>query len=349
MRVGTVPIKPNQNVSSVGCRRQRPVPEPTFAPMQEIMRAAAASADRLLGRTINGAYRIDRLLARGGMGNIYEAAEVHRNQRVALKVMSPELAADEEALALFFREAEVTRWLVHPHIVRAFDFGITRNGEPYLVMELLQGEDLDQRLRREGRLSSRQTLRVIKQTAAALAATHAKGIIHRDLKPANIFLQMAGGHPDRVKVLDFGISTVFGASEHIRPAFLMGTPRYMAPEQALGQTESIDARTDQWALACIAWEALCGHTPFVADTIPCLLFQVVHEAPPVLPSAPTGFSPKLEGVLRQALSKRQEDRYQSVLEFAQAMEDAMEEPASGWSGSLATCRTRCPTVPRLAS
>ncbi len=313
------------------------------------MRAAAANADRLLGSTINGAYRIDRLLARGGMGNVYEAAEVHLNQPVALKVMSPELAADDEALALFLREAEVTRWLVHPHIVRALDFGITGSGEPYLVMELLQGEDLDQRLRREGRLSPRETLHVIKQTAAALAATHAKGIIHQDLKPANIVLQTTGRQADRVKVLDFGISTVFGANEHIRPAFLMGTPRYMAPEQALGQIESIDARTDQWALACIAWEALSGHTPFVADTIPCLLFQVVHEAPPALPSPPTGFSPKLEGVLRQALSKRKEDRYESVLAFAQAMEEAIEEPASGWSGSPGARRERCPTVPRLAS
>jgi serine/threonine-protein kinase len=283
------------------------------------------------------------------MGNVYEAAQVQLDQRVALKVMSPELAADEEALALFFREAEVTRWLVHPHIVRALDFGITRSGEPYLVMELLQGEDLDQRLRREGRLSARQTLHVIQQTAAALAATHAQGIIHRDLKPANIFLQADGGQADRVKVLDFGISTVFGANEHIRPAFLIGTPRYMAPEQALGQVEGIDARTDQWALACIAWETLCGHPPFVADTIPCLLFQVVHEAPPALPSGPTGFSPKLEGVLRQALSKRKEDRYRSVLAFAQAMEEAMAEPAPGWRGPVGARRGRCPTVPRLAS
>ncbi len=302
------------------------------APTAEVMGADTVGSDPLLGQTINGAYRIDRLLEHGGMGDVYEADGLRLNKRVALKVMLRDLATDEEAFARFRREAEVTSWLAHPHVVQALDFGIICSGEPYMVMELLQGEDLDHRLRRIGRLTSRKTLHVIKQTAEALAATHAKGIIHRDLKPANIFLQMLPGEADHVKVLDFGISTVHNGSEPLtRSEALMGTPHYMAPEQALGQVDNIDERTDQWALACIAWEALSGRTPFVADTIPCLLFQVVHEAPPALYAMPTGVSPKLEMVLRQALSKRKEDRFTSVVAFAQALEEAMNTGGAAWN------------------
>ncbi len=282
------------------------------------------SSDPLLGQTFNDAYRIDRLLGRGGMGTVYEAAGLRLDERVALKVMSQELVADREAVALFRREAEVTSWLCHPLIVQTFESGVTRTGEPYLVMELLQGEDLDHRLRRAGRLSCWETLRVIKQTAAALAASHAQGIVHLDLKPANIFLQQRAYEADHVKVLDFGISTVHGTDEPLSGdgAFL-GTPHYMAPEQALGLVDAIDERTDQWALACIAWEALSGRTPFCADTIPYLLFQVVYEAPPALVSASAGVSRKLEMVLRRALSKRKEDRFGNVALFAQALEEAM--------------------------
>jgi len=306
------------------------------------MGPAAVGADPLLGKTINGLYRIERLLGQGGMGNVYEAAGLHFNQQVALKVMSRELALDKKAVALFRREAQVTTWLAHlPHVVQAFDFGVMHTGQPYLVMEFLQGEDLDHRLRRAGRLPAGIALRVIKQTAAALAATHAKGVIHQDLKPANIFLRDATGDADYVKVLDFGISKVCSTSGLVtqsEPA--MGTPHYMSPEQALGQFESVDERTDQWALACVAWEALAGRPPFFGSTIQSLLFQVVYESPSAL--VPSGLSPKLENVLLRALSKRKEARFDSILAFAEAVEEAMGARERSWTETAEEAAPLCP-------
>ena len=139
----------------------------------------------LVGIVLEGAYRIVRLVGEGGMGAVYEGQQLRLGKRVAIKVMARELAANPEAMARFRREAEVTSGIGHPHIVQVFDFGAMPTGESFLVMEYLEGEDLDHRIRRDGRLSPASTLRITKQVAAALAATHAKGIVHRDLKPAN--------------------------------------------------------------------------------------------------------------------------------------------------------------------
>jgi len=278
-------------------------------------------ADSLLGQVINRAYRIDRLVGRGGMGNVYDAVQLCLNRHVALKIMSRDFSANREAFALFRREAEVTSALGHPHIVQVFDFGVTSAGAPYMVLELLEGEDLDRRVRRCGQLPFRQTLHVIKQVAAALAATHAKGVVHQDLKPANIFLQNVAGESSFVKVLDFGISKVRDASPQLAgSSVLMGTPHYMSPEQALGQDDHIDERTDQWALACMTWELLSGHAPFAGENVQTLLFQVVHGEPAPLPSMLTSFCPELERVLRRALSKHKEARFRNVIEFVQALE-----------------------------
>ncbi len=312
----------------------------TPTPARDVPRADPA--DPLLGQTINGAYRIDRLLGQGGMGNVYEAAELHCNKRVALKAMHHALATDKEAVALFRREAEVTIQLDHPHIVHAFDFGVMHTGQPYLVMEFLEGEDLDSRLRRAGRLSSRTALRVIKQTAAALAAIHAKGVVHRDLKPANIFLCDAACKVDYVKVIDFGVNKACRASElAAQPEPIMGTPHYMSPEQALGQVDTVDERTDQWALACIAWEALSGRTAFAANSIQSLLFQVVYEAPAALCLA-RGLAPRLESVLLRALCKKKEGRFDSVLAFAQALEEAVKAREHPWAFAVEETATPCP-------
>ncbi len=318
------------------------MPAETDTPAVAILGADATDADPLLGQTINDTYRVNRLLGQGGMGNVYEAADLRFNKRVALKAMHRELVRDKRAVALFRREAEVTSRLAHPHIVQAFDFGVMHTGQLYLVMEFLQGEDLDKRLRRAGRLSSTIALRVIKQTAAALAATHAKGIIHRDIKPANIFLCDAPGEADYVKVIDFGVNKACRASElQTQPDPVLGTPHYMSPEQALGQVDTIDERTDQWALACIAWEALSGRTPFVAKTIQSLLLQVVYEAPPALRLA-CGLAPRLERVLLRALCKRKEERFESVLAFAEALEDAVNTREHPWTLAAEETVTPCP-------
>ncbi len=276
------------------------------------------------GALLEGAYRVFRVVGEGGMGTVYEGLQLRLNKRVAIKVMSRELAANPEALARFRREAEVTSSIGHPHIVHVTDFGSTPTGEPYMVMEFLDGEDLEGRLRRVGRLPTTSALHVVKQVASALTATHEQGIVHRDLKPANIYLLNVAGEVDFVKVVDFGISKVRAAVTRLTQAsVVMGSPQYMSPEQALGRVDEIDLRTDEWALASITWEMLSGRCPFAGEDVASLLYQVVHESPPALAAAVPGLHPEVEDVLRVALAKDREDRFASIGAFTRALESAI--------------------------
>jgi serine/threonine-protein kinase len=279
--------------------------------------------DTRLGTVLEGAYRITRLIGEGGMGAVYEAIQLRLNKRVAIKLMARSLTANQDALARFRREAEITSRLGHPHLVNVVDFGQSEAGEPYLVMEFLEGEDLDQRLGRRGSLSIDLAVHITKQTASALAAAHAQGIVHRDLKPANVFLLNVPGELEFVKVLDFGISKVKAAGVKLtKAAVALGTPNYMSPEQAAGRTDEIDHPVDQWALACITWEMLCGHTPFVADDITALFYQVMNLQPQSLLLRVPGLAPEAEVVLLRALAKSPKDRFASIREFAHAFETA---------------------------
>jgi serine/threonine protein kinase len=225
--------------------------------------------DALIGSVLDSVYRITGVLGAGQMGVVYEAKHIRLGNRVAVKLMARDLAANSLALARFRREAEITGQLGHPHIVRVFDFGTAPSGEPFLVMEFLEGEDLEERLRRVSPLPIATVLQIVKQTASALAATHARGIVHRDLKPANVFLQQVEGEPDFVKVVDFGVSKARAATLKLTQSVsIVGTPYYMAPEQASGRHEEVDHRADQWALACIAYEMVAGVPPFQGDDLP---------------------------------------------------------------------------------
>jgi eukaryotic-like serine/threonine-protein kinase len=283
--------------------------------------------DALVGSVLEGAYRITRLIGQGGMGAVYEAVQLRLNKRVAVKLMARDLAANREALARFHREAEITSHLGHPHLVTVMDFGQAESGEPYLVMEYLEGEDLEHRLRRVGHMPVETAVHVVRQVASALGAAHDQGVVHRDLKPGNVFLLQIPGEPDFVKVLDFGISKMKAARTQLTNASaVMGTPNYMSPEQATGMVDEIDHRTDQWALACIAWEMLLGRGPFVADEVAALLYQIINLDPhPLAPRVP-GLPPTVETVLRRALSKRPADRFPSIREFS----GAFEAVAAGW-------------------
>jgi serine/threonine protein kinase len=286
-------------------------------------------AHALVGTVLDGSYRIEGLLGEGGMGAVYAATHLRLEKRVAVKVMARELTANPEALARFRREALVTSGLGHPHIVQVFDFSTTPTGEPFLVMEFLDGEDLDHRLRRVGRLPAADVVRMVKQVASALMTTHNKGIVHRDLKPANIYLLEVAGETDFVKVLDLGISKVRSASTKLtRTSSIMGTPNYMSPEQAKGNTEAIDERTDQWALACIAWECLSGQGPFVGENVPSILFQIVHEPPPSLLPQVADLYPQVEAVLLRGLAKNKNDRFAKVDDFATELEAAVTDSAA---------------------
>jgi serine/threonine protein kinase len=265
-----------------------------------------------------------RELDAGGMGKVYEAEHVRLNRRLAVKIMAGHLAQDPNALARFHREAEIISQLEHPHIVQVVDFDTTPEGQPFLVMEYLRGISLEARLQRERMLPISQALKIATQAAAGLSAAHAVEVVHRDLKPANVFLVDGGasGWPDQVfiKLLDFGISKRAGHSRGLTGEFdILGTPDYMAPEQALGKTAAVDHRGDQFALAVITYEMLTGVLPFAADEVMEVLQRVIRDTP----SAPSAHRPELprdvDAVILQALSKRPEDRFVNIAEFAEAL------------------------------
>jgi serine/threonine-protein kinase len=277
----------------------------------------------LAGTVLEGAYRLVRLKGEGGMGAVYEAIQLRLNKRVAVKLMARELASNQEALARFHREAEITSQLGHPHLVNVIDFGTAESGEPYLVMEYLEGEDLEHRLPKAGSLTIEAVVIITKQVASALGAAHAKDVVHRDLKPANIFLMQVPGEPEFVKVLDFGISKVKAARAKLtRATAVIGTPNYMSPEQAAGRVDETDHRADQWALACIVWEMLAGRTPFLADDVSPLFYQITNLPPEPLSKYVPDVPGEVEAVLLRALSKKPADRYPSIRDFSRAFEEA---------------------------
>ena len=310
-------------------------------------------ATNLAGTVLEGAYRLVRLMGEGGMGAVYEAMQLRLNKRVAVKLMARELAQNQEALARFHREAEITSQLGHPHLVNVVDFGLAETGEPYLVMEYLDGEDLEHRLLAEGCLPIEAAVHITKQVASALGAAHARDIVHRDLKPANIFLVRVPGELDFVKVLDFGISKVKAARAKLtRATAVIGTPNYMSPEQAAGRVDETDHRADQWALACIVWEMLAGRTPFVADDPSPLFYQITTLDPPSLSQLVPDLPLEVEGVLRRALAKKPAERFPTIRDFSRAFEEAglgrpadLDADAGDWRRSLGRADEQRPSRP----
>jgi len=280
---------------------------------------------QLIGQVLHDTYRVERLLGEGGMGAVYEASHLRLARRFAVKVLFPAVASNPEALARFKREATITSELHHPHIVEVIDFYHMSDGTPYLVMELLEGQDLATRIQRTGRLELLEVASILRQAASGLQAAHQHGIVHRDLKPQNIFLCRRGERDNFVKVVDFGISKVLGSqSAMTRTGALMGTPFYMAPEQAEQRASEVDLRTDVYAMGVILHEMLAGQVPFSADSIPSLLYLIVHKDPPALQSLRPDVPESIERVIQKAMRKRPDDRYQSMgvlsREFISALE-----------------------------
>jgi serine/threonine-protein kinase len=274
-------------------------------------------ADALL----DGTYQLAGILGVGGFGAVYEATHARLGGRVAVKVLREDVAQHTVLVARFHREAEITARLRHPNIVQVLDFNTTAAGLPYLVMELLEGEDLGRVFRRRRVLPVNDVLDIIDQVAAGLMAAHETGVVHRDLKPENVFLARLPGE-DRVvaKIVDFGISKVHEATTMLTAAAaVMGTPSFMAPEQAKGLHTQIDPRTDQFALAAIAYEALTGTRAFKGDSADAILYQVVHEQPASLRTMRPELSSAVEAVVFRGLSKRREHRFPDVRAFAQAL------------------------------
>jgi serine/threonine-protein kinase len=280
----------------------------------------------LVGSVLQGTYRIERLLGRGGMGLVYEASHQRLARRFAVKFLFPHVAARPEAVARFQREAQVSSSIGNPHILDVVDFNHTDAGTPYIVMELLPGEDLACVLQRQGKLEPRQATSIFQQTAHALGAAHDKGIVHRDLKPGNIFLCPREGEERHfVKVVDFGISKILDAKTALtRSDSIIGTPFYMAPEQAEEMGDSVGPHTDVFALGVIVYEMLAGRPPLTAETIPSMLYKLVHEQPPTLRTLQPQIPEPLDEVIGHAMRKAPEERYRSMAAFWQAFAAALE-------------------------
>jgi serine/threonine-protein kinase len=281
---------------------------------EELERALQAGGmGRYTEQTV-GAYKLGALLGRGGMGEVYAAQALDSGQDAAVKLLQPAAMREPGQLRRFLRELQVAKRIHSPHIVKVFDVADESAPLPFIAMELLEGDDLSRILREVGRLNPTEVAELVRQVAVGIEAAHAEGVVHRDLKPQNVFRVEVAGKP-LWKVLDFGVSKVDAASGTLTADRIVGTPQYMAPEQALG--EEVDHRVDCYALAAIAYRALTGVLQFRGREIAAILHQVVY----VMPKAPSalGVRPtELDVVLQIAMAKDPAARFSSPREFSEA-------------------------------
>jgi len=287
--------------------------------------------DPYIGTTFDHRYKIEELLGEGGMGFVYRARHKVIDKKIAVKVLRADLARDSEITDRFRQEARAASSIGNPHIIDISDFGDLPDGSTYFVMEFLDGKSLASLIDSKAQLSVERICHIAAQMADGLAAAHQGGIVHRDLKPDNVFLVTRGSDKDFVKILDFGIAKVTndGANKLTKAGAVFGTPHYMSPEQAAGAT--IDHRTDIYSLGVIMYEMTSGQLPFNADNFMGILTQHMYKAPvPIralvpLPDRPTvECPPTLEAVVLKCMSKKPEQRYQSMDELKADLDKVRE-------------------------
>jgi eukaryotic-like serine/threonine-protein kinase len=278
----------------------------------------APAAGARLAVAVEGRYEVERELGRGGMATVHQARDLRHGRRVAIKVLRDELSAALGA-ERFLKEIEVTASLQHPHILPLFDSGSV-GGLLYYVMPLVEGETLRERLSRDGQLPVDEAVRLAGEIADALEHAHRRGVVHRDVKPENVLLQGERGSTHAL-VADFGIALAIeqaGGERLTRTGLTLGTPQYMAPEQARGE-KGVDARADVYALGAVLYEMLAGEPPFAAPTAQQVVARVMHDAPPSLTARGHRVPPHLDAAVRRALAKRPDDRFPSAATFAAAL------------------------------
>ncbi|HEX3594871.1 MAG TPA: protein kinase [Polyangiaceae bacterium] len=293
---------------------------------------AQNSEDKLVGRSLPGGYLVLDLISVGGMGRVYRAEQRALGRTVAVKVIHPHLLADENSIVRFMTEARAASQLNHPNSVSVIDFGRTDDGQPYLVMEFLRGKDLARVAYEQGPLPFKRVVDVLVQTLMALSEAHDLGIVHRDLKPENIILEPLRRGGDFVKVVDFGLAKLkadsTNATNVTMPGIVCGTPDYMAPEQ--GRGDPIDGRSDLYAIGVILFQLLTGRLPFEADSpTQVVMMHLSVPVPDPRQVVPDRRIPdSLVRVVMKAMSKEAKDRYQDALEFADGLQQALEEARS---------------------
>jgi serine/threonine-protein kinase len=278
-------------------------------------------ASSLVGQVIADRYHVMKKLGEGGMGQVYLAEHVKMGRKSAIKVMSPAMMHDPDAIARFNREAGNASKITHPNVCAVYDFGETPEGMIYLAMEFVEGEPLTGLLEREGALPLPRATAIFKQTSDALQAAHDLGIVHRDLKPDNIMLARGRDGTDVVKVVDFGIAKAVGGDESgqkvTKTGLVVGTPEFMSPEQLSG--DKLDGKSDLYSLALVYFRMLTGHLPFQADTVQETMIKRLTDEPKKLAEVrpdlqfPSGLQP----VLDAALTRTPGERYQTVAKFAE--------------------------------
>jgi serine/threonine protein kinase len=259
-----------------------------------------------------GPYRVLKVLGTGAMGVVFEAQDTELGRTVALKAMKPVAAADNEARQRFLREARAAAAINHDHVVTIYQVGQDRT-IPYLAMQLLHGESLDARLKREGRLAMADVLRISREIAEGLAAAHERGLIHRDIKPANVWLETSEAlvtatcRRSRVKIVDFGLARAVSEDTQLtRTGTILGTPAYMSPEQA--RAAEVDARSDLFNLGAVIYRMAAGQLPFRADDTTGMLLAVATDDPPPLLALNPEVPPPLAGLVNRLLAKHPDGR-----------------------------------------
>jgi eukaryotic-like serine/threonine-protein kinase len=303
----------------------------------------------MIGETF-GNYRVTELIGEGGMGVVYLAEHPGIGRRAAVKILRPGLTDNPELARRFFNEARAANAIRHPSIVEVFDCGTLPSGTSYIVVELLEGENLASRLRSQGRLSVGDARRIAAQTASALAAAHAAGIVHRDLKPDNLFLvpDDRDAAQEMVKVLDFGIAKLGQQGSNVnsvktRTGSVMGTPAYMSPEQCRG-TREIDHRTDIYALGVILFEMLCGRPPFVSEGFGEMVHMHISQPPPTPRTINPEIPEELDRVILWCLAKEPDERLQTMADVHAALTGRPTPPARP-TAKTARPKTPEPTTP----
>ncbi len=293
------------------------------------MSATATETRWQPGQVLLDKYRVDHVLGVGGMGSVVAATHLQLDQRVALKFVHADIAKHPEAVQRFLREARAAAQIRSEHVVRVSDVGALEDGLPYMVMEYLEGEDLDNALAR-GLPAPEVVVEYLLQACLGLVEAHQHGIVHRDLKPANLFLSKRRDGRVTVKVLDFGISKVQqpGDSALTQTSTLMGSPLYMSPEQ-MTRPKEVDSRADIWALGVIAYEALTGTRPFTGEALPEICGQILALTPPPIHTLRPELPPALSAVVQRCLEKDPNARYATVSDLMAALEPfAAQAPRS---------------------
>ena len=311
--------------------------------------ARPAAEDPLVGAVLAGTYRVTRVIADGGMGRVYEAEHTRLERKVAVKVLHDLYAKLPDGVARFEREARAASRVSSPHVVGVLDVLRAPDGRPCIVEELVAGEDLQARLDRLGRLSHAEALPLARQLCRALAVAHAQGVIHRDLKPSNVLLETADDGAVTVKILDFGVAKVAGDAALTQTEAVLGTPAYMAPEQARGSA-NVDARADLYAVGAVLYRMLTGRPPFEGSDGVSPLAKLLREEPPRPRSIDRTIPEGIEAVIQRAMAREPANRPASALdlelELAMFDRETALTPAGaeGLAGVNAATRAATPTA-----